>query len=70
MSRDSRAEVDAIADAAIAAGGREAREKQDLGFMYSRAFEDLDGHVFEPLHMDMAAAEQALSATHGDAVNA
>ncbi len=70
LSRDSRAEVDAIADAAIAAGGREAREKQDLGFMYSRAFEDLDGHVFEPLHMDMAAAEQALSATHGDAVNA
>lgn len=70
LSRDSRAEVDAIADAAIAAGGREAREKQDLGFMYSRAFEDLDGHVFEPLHMDMAAAEQALSATHGDAVSA
>lgn len=70
LSRDSRAEVDAIADAAIAAGGREAREKQDLGFMYSRAFEDLDGHVFEPLHMDMAATEQALSATHGDAVNA
>lgn len=70
LSRDSRAEVDAIADAAIAAGGREAREKQDLGFMYSRAFEDLDGHVFEAVHMDMAAAEQALSATHGAAVNA
>ena len=70
LSRDSRAEVDAIADAAIAAGGREAREKQDLGFMYTRAFEDLDCHVFEAVHMDMAAAEQALSATHGAAVNA
>ncbi|WP_298670489.1 lactoylglutathione lyase [uncultured Sphingomonas sp.] len=61
LSRDSRAEVDSITEAAIAAGGREARDKQDLGFMYSRAFEDLDGHVFEPLWMDMAAAEQALA---------
>lgn len=61
LSSDSRAEVDSITEAAIAAGGREARDKQDLGFMYSRAFEDLDGHVFEPLWMDMAAAEQALA---------
>jgi predicted lactoylglutathione lyase len=55
LSRDSRAEVDAITDAAIAAGGRETREKQDMGFMYGRAFEDLDGHTFEPMYMDMAA---------------
>ena len=65
LSRDSRAEVDAITEAAIAAGGREAREKQDMGFMYSRAFEDLDGHVFEPMWMDMAAAAQTLAPTHG-----
>ncbi|MBV8238514.1 MAG: lactoylglutathione lyase [Sphingomonas sp.] len=70
LSRDSRAAVDEIVEAAIAAGGREPREKQDLGFMYGRAFEDLDGHVFEPSYMDMAAAAQALAPTHGDAVSA
>lgn len=33
-------------------GGREAREKpQDRAFMYSRCFEDLDGHIWEPLGM-------------------
>lgn len=60
ISRDSRAEVDGITDAAIAAGGRETREKQDMGFMYGRAFEDLDGHTWEPMFMDMAAAAQAM----------
>lgn len=62
LSRDSRAEVDAITEAAIAAGGREARERQDMGFMYSRAFDDPDGHTFEVMHMDMAAAEAAMQA--------
>lgn len=62
LSRDSRAEVDAIVDAAIAAGGRETRDRQDMGFMYGRAFEDLDGHTYEPMFMDMAAATQAMAA--------
>lgn len=56
LSRDSRAEVDTIAEAALDAGGREHREAQDMGFMYSRAFEDPDGHVFEPMWMDLATA--------------
>lgn len=60
LSRDSRDAVDAITEAAIAAGGRETREPRDMGFMYDRAFEDLDGHTFETMHMDMAAAEQAM----------
>ncbi len=64
LSRDSRAEVDAIADAAIAAGGRQTRDTQDMGFMYSRAFEDLDGHTFEPMYMDMEAAAAAMSEQH------
>jgi hypothetical protein len=58
LSRDSRAEVDAIVEAAAAAGGKaDIRDKQDMGFMYSRAFEDPDGHVFEPMWMDAAAAQ-------------
>jgi predicted lactoylglutathione lyase len=57
LSRDSREEVDAIARAAAAAGGKaDVREPQELGFMYSRSFEDPDGHIFEPAWMNMEAA--------------
>lgn len=56
LSFDSRAAVDAVTEAAIAAGGREAHGPEDEGFMYSRAFEDLDGHGFGPMWMDPAAA--------------
>lgn len=60
LSFDSRAEVDAITDKAAAAGGKaDIREPQDLGFMYGRAFEDLDGHIFEPHFMDLEAAMAA-----------
>src|SRR3546814_971874 len=48
LSFDSRADVDAITEAAIAAGGREAHDPEDHGFMYSRAFEDFDGHGWGP----------------------
>jgi len=57
LSRDSRADVDAIAEAAGKAGGTaDVRPIQDMGFMYSRTFADPDGNVFEPMWMDMAAA--------------
>jgi hypothetical protein len=59
LSRDSREDVDAITEAARAAGGREHRDRQDMGFMYSRSFEDPDGHVFEPTWMDVEAAMTA-----------
>lgn len=56
LSRDSRAEVDAIVEAAAGAGGKaDPRPAQDMGFMYQRTFEDPDGHVFEPVWMDPAA---------------
>ena len=61
ISADSREAVDEITDKALAAGGREPREKQDYGFMYGRSFEDLDGHIWEPMWMDMAAATQAMA---------
>lgn len=66
LSRDSRAEVDAITEAAAAAGGiADPRPPQDHGFMYGRSFEDPDGHLFEPMWMDVAAARQA-SQDQGD----
>jgi len=51
--------VDAITENAVAAGGREVREMaQDTAFMYSRGFEDLDGHIWGPLWMHPDAAVQ------------
>ena len=53
LSRDSREEVDAIAEAAGAAGGKaDMREPQDMGFLYQRVFEDPDGNTFEPTWLD------------------
>lgn len=57
LSFDSREDVDAISEAAVAAGGRELHGPEDMGFMYSRAFEDPDGHGYGPFWMDPAAAE-------------
>ena len=62
LSQDSRDAVDAITEQALAAGGSETRPAQDMGQMYSRSFEDPDGHVWEPMWMDPAAAEQGASA--------
>lgn len=57
---DDTAGVDALTGAAPAAGGTESRPAQDYGFMYSRAFADPDGHIWEPMWMDMEAATQAM----------
>lgn len=65
LSFDDRAGVDAITGAALAAGGRELHDPEDEGFLYSRAFEDLDGHGWGPFTMDLTAAEAAHAA--GDA---
>ena len=56
LSCDSRAEVDSLTEAALQAGGREVHEAEDMGFMYSRAFEDPDGNGFGPIWMDPGAA--------------
>jgi predicted lactoylglutathione lyase len=52
LSADSREEVDVLADRAIAAGGTQTNEPQDLGFMYNRSFSDPDGNMWETLWMD------------------
>ena len=52
LTRDSRADVDAITTAALMAGGAEPKPASDHGFMYTRTFHDPDGNVFEPFWMD------------------
>ena len=54
LSVDSRGQVDALMDKALAAGARETRDPSDYGFMYQRSFADPDGHVFEIFYMNEA----------------
>jgi uncharacterized protein len=62
LSIESREQVDTILAKAVAAGGKaDPGPQQDYGFMYGRSFEDLDGHVFEPMWMDLEAAMSAKS---------
>ena len=58
LSASSRAEVDELVNTAIAAGGSQAMEPKDHGFMYVRSFYDLDGHHWEVLWMDPAALQK------------
>ena len=58
FSCDSREEVDTLVAKAVAAGATTPRPVQDLGFMYSHGFDDLDGHTWEFVHM--VDASQAL----------
>lgn len=51
LSCESRSEVDDLVARARAAGGTVPREPQDHGFMYAHGFEDLDGHIWELVHM-------------------
>jgi uncharacterized protein len=52
LSMDSKDEVNRVVDAALKAGGSEARDPQDYGFMFLRSFSDLDGHTWEIFWMD------------------
>ena len=51
LSCESRAEVDDLVVKALKAGGTSPRAPQDHGFMYGHGFEDLDGHIWELMHM-------------------
>ncbi|MDQ8705118.1 VOC family protein [Streptomyces sp. LHD-70] len=57
LSAETREKVDELVEKAVAAGGQVTGETQDHGFMYGRAFDDLDGHTWEVVWMDPAAVE-------------
>ncbi len=60
LSFDSRDTVNGLRDAATASGGEiDVNPPVDLGFMFSRAITDLDGHVWELMWMDPAAVPPA-----------
>ncbi len=63
ISADSRDDVDTMIVRAAAVGGlADPGAKQDYGIMYGRSFEDPDGHHWEVMWMDPAAAEQGAAA--------
>ena len=47
--------MDEIVQKAVAAGGKASNNKQDHGFMYIHGFQDLEGHLWEIMWMDMQA---------------
>ena len=68
VSADSRAAVDDVTERAESAGGTtDPSPKQDYGFMYGRSFEDPDGHIWEVMWMDVAAAQTAIPEMAGAA---
>jgi uncharacterized protein len=60
LSAESREGVDELADKALEAGGSRANEPLEMGdFMYSRSFQDPDGHLWEVVWMDPAVLEES-----------
>jgi predicted lactoylglutathione lyase len=59
LSCESRAKVDELVAKALAAGGKAPNPPQDHGFMYGHGFEDLDGHVWELVHMVESDADKS-----------
>jgi uncharacterized protein len=55
LSCETRGEPDELVRKAVAAGGTTYSEPKDYGFMYQHGFQDLDGHIWELIHMDPSA---------------
>ena len=61
LSADTRDDVDALTEKALAHGGTVSNDPDDQGYMYSRSFQDPDGHLWEVLYMDEAAMAEAMT---------
>lgn len=58
LSCESRQQVDELIAKARAAGGTTFKDPDDHGFMYGHSFQDLDGHIWELIHMDPSHVQQ------------
>lgn len=56
LSCESRQLVDELVAKALAAGASTYDQPEDLGFMYSHSFVDLDGHGWGVLHFSAASS--------------
>jgi predicted lactoylglutathione lyase len=64
LQLESLGAINRLFEDAIAAGGREAGDAKDYGFMQQRSFEDLDGHTWEVFYMDIEKFSNLQTATH------
>lgn len=60
VSVENREQADEMVRLAVEGGAKAQAEPKDYGFMYQHGFEDLDGHQWEVMFYDPAAA-----AAHG-----
>lgn len=56
LTCEGRDEVDTMITKAVESGGRPWKDTFSNGPMYGGSFQDPDGHVWEVMHMDLAAA--------------
>ncbi|WP_088346784.1 MULTISPECIES: VOC family protein [Rhodomicrobium] len=59
LSCESREAVGEMVGRALDAGGTTFSEPQDHGFMLHHSIQDLDGHIWEFMHMDPSFVEKA-----------
>ncbi len=52
LSFSSKDEVNRLVDTALKSGATQTRPAEDYGFMFSRSFNDPDGHIWEAFWMD------------------
>ena len=60
LTAESRGQVDELVKKAVAAGGSEYRQAQDYGWMYGRAFQDINGHIWEIFHANLDAMPEEM----------
>ena len=65
LSANTRKEVDELIIKVVSAGGSEYRQAQDYGWMYGRAFQDINGHIWEIIYMDMNAIPEEMMKKKG-----
>ena len=71
LSADSRESVDSTVEQGVRAGGTaDPAPKLDYGVMYGRSVADPDGHIWEIMWMDPAAAERGAEAVQEAATQA
>jgi len=58
LSCESREQVDNMVRTAVANGATTHAEPKDYGFMYQHGFQDVDGHIWELIHMAPSATKQ------------
>lgn len=48
---ENKEQVDEMMKKVVTAGGKDLEKMQEMDFMYSRDFEDIDGHIWEVFYM-------------------